>query len=53
MEFTTELLGPALEILGVGMGGIFIAMAIIYLASLLLHKTFPGTNGEKEENSES
>lgn len=37
----TELLGQALEIMGLGMGGIFIALFILYLCSLLLLKLFP------------
>ncbi len=36
-----ENLQGAFEIMGVGMAGIFIALGIIYLASVVLLKAFP------------
>lgn len=38
---TTEFLPQALEMTVVGMGGIFLAMGVIYLASIALEKIFP------------
>lgn len=37
----TENLGIALQILGLGWGGIFVVMFIIYLVSLGLARLFP------------
>jgi len=45
--FTTELLPHALEMMIMGMAGIFTALFIIYLASVSLQKLFP----EKQENN--
>lgn len=39
--FDPASLEKALEILVVGWGGVFVVLAIIYLASLLLTKLFP------------
>lgn len=39
--FTTELLPEALEMMVMGMAGIFAALFIIYLASVGLQKLFP------------
>ena len=39
----TENLALALQILGLGWGGIFLVMFIIYLVSLGLSKLFPPT----------
>lgn len=41
IQFTTELLPYALHIMVQGMVGIFIALFIIYLASIGLQKLFP------------
>ena len=45
--FDPEGLVRALEILAVGWGGVFLVLAIIYLASLLLTKVFPADSGER------
>ena len=41
----TENLSLALQILGLGWGGIFVVMFVIYLVSLALAKLFPPTEG--------
>ena len=41
----TENLGIALQILGLGWGGIFLVMFVIYLVSLALAKLFPPAEG--------
>lgn len=41
MNLNTDLLFQALEIMVVGMGGIFAALLIIYFVSVLLLKFFP------------
>ena len=41
----TENLMTAFELLGVGWGGIFVVMIIIYLVSLGLAKAFRPSNG--------
>ena len=46
-SFSPEAMEKALEILLVGWGGVFIVLAIIYLASLLLTKLFPVKPGDK------
>ena len=43
----TENVKAALEVMGKGMLGIFIALAIVYLSVLLLNKLFP----EKKKDS--
>lgn len=40
-SFSIESMEKALEILVVGWGGVFLVLAIIYVASLLLTKLFP------------
>ena len=40
-SFSPEAMEKALEILVVGWGGVFLVLAIIYVASLLLTKLFP------------
>lgn len=44
---STEFLPQALEMTVVGMGGIFIAMGVIYVASLALEKFFPENKEDK------
>lgn len=46
LEFTIELLPDALQIMVLGMAGIFIALFIIYLASIGLQKIFPDKKGD-------
>ena len=41
MKFDVTLVPQALEIMALGMAGIFIVMIILYLASLLLIKILP------------
>lgn len=41
MSGKTDLIFQALEIMVVGMGGIFAALLVIYFASVLLLKFFP------------
>lgn len=41
IEFTTELLPQAFQMMVKGMVGIFIVLGIIYLAIVVLHKLFP------------
>lgn len=41
LTFTLRDLGDALKVMGLGMGGIFIALIVLYLISLLLLKLFP------------
>ncbi len=41
MKFDVTLVPQALEIMALGMAGIFIVMIILYLASLLLIKVLP------------
>lgn len=41
-HFTTELVGQSLAIMLTCMFGIFFVLGIIYLASILLQKAFPG-----------
>lgn len=41
MEFNFDLVPQGLEIMLLGMGGIFIALFILYLVSILLLKIFP------------
>lgn len=41
LELSTEFVPEALEIMMLGMGGIFIALFILYLFSILLLKVFP------------
>lgn len=36
-----ETLEQALQILGLGWGGVFLVMLVIYLVSMLLNKLFP------------
>lgn len=44
INFTTELLPLALQMMVMGMAGIFAALFIIYLASVGLQKLFPEAN---------
>lgn len=46
INFTVELLPVALQMMVMGMAGIFTALFIIYLASVGLQKLFP----EKQES---
>ncbi|WP_205700235.1 OadG-related small transporter subunit [Erysipelothrix sp. HDW6A] len=41
MNLNMDLIMEALQIMVVGMGGIFAVLSIIYLASVLLLKVFP------------
>lgn len=41
LKFTTEHIMESLKIMAIGMGGIFAALLIIYLASVALQKIFP------------
>lgn len=41
MNLNIDLIMEALQIMVVGMGGIFAVLSIIYLASVLLLKVFP------------
>ncbi|MFV0379414.1 MAG: OadG-related small transporter subunit [Anaerorhabdus sp.] len=41
LNFNMADISPALEIMVVGMGGIFAALLIIYAASIVLLKCFP------------
>jgi len=47
-QFTPESLKETLPLLGIGMGGIFIALLVIYLFSLLLQKALPEKKKEKK-----
>ncbi|UUX33204.1 OadG-related small transporter subunit [Fundicoccus culcitae] len=49
--FSTEFLPEALRMTVVGMGGIFIAMGIIYVASLALLKFFPEDKNKTNGNN--
>lgn len=42
----SETLMQALQILVVGWGGVFVVLAIIYIAALLLTKAFPAKPGD-------
>lgn len=46
MNFTTELLGSALQMGFIGMAGVFIGMSVIYIASMILHRSFPENTDE-------
>lgn len=46
MTFNVENLETAFQILGLGWGGIFLVMLIIYLVSLMLGRIFPPHDGE-------
>lgn len=46
-SFDPASLEKALEILGIGWGGVFIVLGIIYIASLVLTKLFPVKPDEK------
>lgn len=41
LKFTTEHLSESLKIMAIGMGGIFAALIIIYIFSVVLQKIFP------------
>lgn len=41
MNFDTEILKGAFEVMGFGMAGIFVVLGILYLVSLGLIKFFP------------
>lgn len=45
--FSVELIPEALRMSAIGMGGIFLAMGIIYVASIGLSKMFPENKGKK------
>jgi len=47
IQFEMSNILKSLEIGVVGMAGIFLAMAIIYVASILLIKVFPQNEDEK------
>ena len=44
MAFDSTLIMPALRIMGFGMGGIFLVLFLLYLASIALLKLFPPKN---------
>ncbi len=46
MTINLENLEVAFQILGLGWGGIFLVMLIIYLVSLVLGRIFPPSEGE-------
>lgn len=41
IKFTTENLMESLRVMAIGMGGIFAALLIIYIASVIVQKIFP------------
>ena len=47
LGFTTKLLPQALEMMGKGMLGIFVALFVIYLAVIALKKLFPPKEDEQ------
>ena len=46
MNLNTELLGESLEIMGLGMAGIFIVLTILLLSVKVLLKVFPERKGK-------
>lgn len=44
LNFDLELIQQALELMVLGMGGIFLVLFTLYLVSIALLKMFPGNN---------